>query len=120
MRRLKLFHLVDDEGEEDLRVGAIHDERGYQRLRRALARHYDVGRIDADIQVEDVDLAGDRRLVLHHRVLDRQMLEPEDARAVLQHLADLWGYGVLLREVDAASGAVLREHHASARPGIVG
>ena len=120
MRRLRLFQLVDDDGEEDLRVDAIHDERGYQRVRRALARHYDVGRIDADIQVEDVDLAGDRRLVLHHRVLDHRLLEPDDARAVLQHLADLWGYGVLLREVDAAAGVVLREHHASARPGIVG
>ena len=120
MRRLRLFHLLDDENEEDLRVGAIHDEGGYQRVRRALARQYDIGRADPDIQVEDVDLAGDRRLVLQHRVLDRQMLEPEEARAVLQNLADLWGYGVLLREVDAATGAVLREHHASARPGIVG
>jgi spore cortex formation protein SpoVR/YcgB (stage V sporulation) len=120
MRRLRLFHLIDDEAEEDLRVDAIHDERGYQRVRRALARHYDVGRIDADIQVEDVDLAGDRRLVLHHRVLDHQLLAAEDARAVLQHLADLWGYGVVLREVEGAGGMVLREHHASARPGIVG
>ena len=119
MRKLRLFHLVDDEHEEDLRVGAIHDERGYRRVRRALSRQYDVGRQDPDIQVEDVDLMGDRRLVLHHRVLDRQLLEPEEARSVLQHLADLWGYGVLMREVDAGSGAVLREHHASARPGIV-
>jgi spore cortex formation protein SpoVR/YcgB (stage V sporulation) len=119
MRKLRLFHLVDDEAEEDLAVGAIHDERGYRRVRRALSRQYDVGRLDPDIQVEDVDLMGDRRLVLHHRVLERQMLEPEEARQVLQHLADLWGYGVLLREVDATSGAVLREHHASARPGIV-
>ena len=110
---------ADDEAEDDLRVGSIHDERGYRRLRSALARHYDVGRQDPDIQVEDVDLMGVRRLVLHHRVLARQMLEPGEARAVLQHLADLWGYGVLLREVDAGTGAVLREHHASARPGIV-
>jgi stage V sporulation protein R len=119
MRRLRLFHLVDDEAEEDLRVGAIHDERGYRRVRRALSKQYDVGHQDPDIQVEDVDLMGDRRLVLHHRVLERQMLDPDEARQVLQHLADLWGYGVLLREVDATNGAVLREHHASARPGIV-
>ncbi|WP_237216463.1 SpoVR family protein [Falsiroseomonas oryziterrae] len=119
MRKLRLFHLVDDEAEDELQVGAIHDERGYRRVRRALARQYDVGHLDPDIQVEDVDLMGDRRLILHHRVLDRQMLEPDEARAVLQHLADLWGYGVLLREVDAANGAVLREHHAGARPGIV-
>jgi spore cortex formation protein SpoVR/YcgB (stage V sporulation) len=119
MRKLRLFHLADDDGEDHLDVAAIHDERGYRRLRRALARQYDIGRIDPDIQVEDVDLMGDRRLVLQHRVLDRQLLEPEDARRVLQHLADLWGYGVMLREVDAASGAILREHQAGARPGIV-
>jgi spore cortex formation protein SpoVR/YcgB (stage V sporulation) len=35
---------------------------------------------------------------------------------VLQHLADLWGYDAVLKEVDPASGAVLVEHTASARP----
>ncbi len=30
-------------GEPELRVDAIHDERGYRRIRRALARQYDVG-----------------------------------------------------------------------------
>jgi spore cortex formation protein SpoVR/YcgB (stage V sporulation) len=34
---------------------------------------------------------------------------------VLQHLADLWGYGVLLKEIDPANGTVLKEHAASAR-----
>jgi stage V sporulation protein R len=119
MRQMRLFHLGDDDQQEDLRVGAIHDERGYLKVRRALARSYDIGRQDPDIQIEDVDLSGDRRLVLHHRVLDRRLLEQEEARAVIQHLADLWGYGVLLREVDPTDGAVLREHHASARPGII-
>jgi stage V sporulation protein R len=37
---------------------------------------------------------------------------------VLQHLADLWTYDVLLREVDA-SGTVLKEHSASPRPAAV-
>ena len=63
--------------------------------------------------VVDVNLAGDRRLVLHHRALNRILLEERDARFVLQHLADLWGYDVLLKEVDATSGAVLREHAVS-------
>jgi spore cortex formation protein SpoVR/YcgB (stage V sporulation) len=118
MRKLALFHLVDDDGDPEIKVDAIHDPRGYKRVRRALARQYDVGRTDPDIQVEDVDLMGDRKLILTHRVLDRQMLDPADARQVLQHLADLWGYGVVLREVDANTGAALREHQATARPGI--
>jgi spore cortex formation protein SpoVR/YcgB (stage V sporulation) len=118
MRKLRLFHLVDDSEEDHLAVAAIHDERGFRRLRRALSRQYDVGHQDPDIQVVDVDLAGDRKLILHHRVAERQLLEAEDARLVLQHLADLWGYDCVLKEIDPRTEAVLKEHHASARPGM--
>ena len=38
---------------------------------------------------------------------------------VLQHLADLWSYDVLLKEIDPATDAVLKEHTASPRAGIV-
>jgi stage V sporulation protein R len=113
--KLRLFHLVDDADEPNVRVEAIHDERGYRRVRRALARQYDVALLDPDIQVVDVDLTGDRRLILHHAVLDRVLLDEDDTRRVMQHLADLWGYDVVLKEVDSAGGAVLKEHIASAR-----
>ena len=115
MRQLRLFHIHDDPADEEgVRVAAIHDERGYRRVRRTLARQYDVGVIDPNIEVVDVDLAGDRRLVLHHAVAAGALLEPADAGRVLQHLADLWSYDVLLREVDAA-GTVLKEHTATPR-----
>ena len=104
--------MLDDSEEQELRVAAIHDERGYRRIRSTLARQYDVAWTDPDIQVVDVDLAGDRRLVLHHTVANRMLLEAEDVGRVLQHLADLWGYDVLLREVDR-SGDVLKDHRAS-------
>jgi stage V sporulation protein R len=69
MRHLRMFHLHDDPEESaGIRVDAIHDERGYRRVRRELARQYDVGFIDANIEVVDVDLAGDRRLMLRHTV----------------------------------------------------
>ncbi|RYB03473.1 SpoVR family protein [Lichenibacterium ramalinae] len=116
MRRWKLFH-VQDEGDpkKDLRVAAIHDERGYRGLRRALSRHYDVAWQDPDIQVIDVDLAGDRRLMVQHNVLNGVLMSERETREVLQHLADLWGYDVHMREVDQASGKLLKEHSASAR-----
>jgi spore cortex formation protein SpoVR/YcgB (stage V sporulation) len=38
---------------------------------------------------------------------------------VLQHLADLWGYDVLLKEIDPATEAVLKEHAASPRGSIL-
>ncbi len=109
---------VNDGGdpEKDLVVEAIHDERGYRSLRRALSRSYDVAWLDPDIQVIDVDLAGDRRLMLQHNVLNGVLMQERETREVLQHLADLWGYDVHLKEVDqGAGGKVLKEHSASAR-----
>ena len=116
IREWRLFHLLDDAEEPELGSTAIHDERGYRRIRRALARQYDMAWLDPDIQVVDVDLAGDRRLILHHKLLKQAYLREEDARRVLQHLADLWGYEVVLREIDQTSDTVLKEHTSEARP----
>lgn len=113
MRKLRLFHVVDDSSQPVLRVEAIHDESGYRRLRRALARQYDPAWTDPDIQVVDVDLSGDRRLVLEHRVNAGRLLDEQEARQVLRHLASLWTYDVLLQEVDPATGAVLKQHAVS-------
>jgi spore cortex formation protein SpoVR/YcgB (stage V sporulation) len=110
MRHFRMFHLHDDPQERaGVRVDAIHDERGYRRVRRELSRQYDVGFIDANIEVVDVDLAGDRRLMLRHAVVKAAQLNEADARRVLQHLADLWSYDVSLVEVDAAD-KVLKEY----------
>src|SRR5947207_7380581 len=110
MRHFRMFHLHDDPEERaGVKVDAIHDERGYRRVRRELAKQYDVGFIDANIEVVDVDLAGDRRLMLRHAVVKGAQLNEADARRVLQHLADLWTYDVSLVEVDGV-GKVLKEY----------
>ncbi|CAN7289864.1 SpoVR family protein [Phenylobacterium sp. LjRoot225] len=110
MREMRLFHLHDDAAvREGIKVEAIHNERGYRRIRRELARQYDIGAREPNIEVVDVDLAGDRKLVLHHHVADGALLDPEDAERVLQHLADLWSYEVVMREIDADK-TVLCEH----------
>jgi len=115
MRQMRMFQLNDDPAQtEGIRVEAIHNERGYRRIRRELARLHDVGWIDPNIEVVDVDLAGDRRLILRHTVVNGAMLEEPDAKRVLQHLADLWGYDVLLKEIDA-SDRVVKEHTVSPR-----
>ena len=115
MRHFRMFHLHDDPAERaGILVDAIHDERGYRRLRRELARQYDVGFIDANIEVVDVDLAGDRRLMLRHTVVKGAQLSEADTKRVLQHLADLWSYDVSLVEIDT-SGTVLKEYVANPR-----
>ena len=70
------------------------------------------GALGAD--VVSVDLEGDRRLVLHHSAREGRLLASRDASEVLGYLADLWGYPVLLREVDE-HGNGLREHTAEPR-----
>jgi stage V sporulation protein R len=110
IRQMKLFAIHNDSDEPELLVTAIHNERGYKEVRRQLARQYDIAHLDSDIQVVDVDLSGDRKLVLQHRVLDGVLLEENEAKMVLKHIARLWGYEVLLVEVDARTEAVLKEY----------
>jgi len=117
IRKFRLFSLHDDAGDPDLRVTAIHDERGYRDIRRKLARQHDIAWTLPDIQVVDVDLAGDRKLILQHRAMNRILLAESDAQHVLQHLADLWSYDVVLRETDPDDDTVLKEHGASPRKG---
>ncbi|PTQ09818.1 SpoVR family protein [Sphingomonas oleivorans] len=112
IRRWRLFKLDDKEATPELRVDAIHNERGYREIRHALARHYDIGWEEPDIQVVDVDLAGDRKLILEHRVNNGVLLAESDADKVLQHMADLWGYDVCLNEIDPESGKTLKQHRA--------
>ncbi|WP_456734153.1 SpoVR family protein [Bradyrhizobium sp. USDA 3364] len=119
IRRFRMFHLHDDPAEsQGIKVDAIHDERGYRRVRRELARQYDVGFVDANIEVIDVDLDGDRRLMLRHTTVKGAQLNETDARRVLQHLADLWSYDVALTEVDGTD-KVLKEYVVSPRAAAV-
>ena len=101
IRQFRMFRLRDDAAEPTLLVDAIHEEAGYREIRRTVARSYDPGLNDADLQVVDVDLTGDRRLLLQHRTTAGRLLHKADADATLRYLATLWGYEVQLEEVDA-------------------
>jgi spore cortex formation protein SpoVR/YcgB (stage V sporulation) len=101
MRKMKLFKLENLAAEPHYKVAAIHDERGYKSVRRALASQYDPSLRDPNIQVTSADLAGDRRLVLTHQMHNDVPLAERDAKAVLGHIADLWGFDVQLRGVGA-------------------
>jgi stage V sporulation protein R len=110
MRKFRLFHVSDDSGKPALKVEDIHDDRGYRRIRSALSKQYDLSRHEPDLQVVDVDLTGDRCLVLAHYVHNGVLLEEKSCRAVLRHTASLWGYTVKLLEIDAASDKTLKTY----------
>jgi stage V sporulation protein R len=107
IRDLRMIRLRDDEDEPYFEVAAIHDEQGYRDIRTALSEEYDCAHTDPEIQVIDVDLLGDRKLMLEHRVHDGQRLEQNNLTKTLQYIRMLWGYPVRLREVDAATGDLL-------------
>ena len=107
MREMRLFAIVDDEKESELEVSAIHDEAGYRRVREALARQYDLGQREPNIQVWDVNLRGDRALTLRHTQHDDRPLH-DSAKEVLKHVGRLWGFDVHLDSVGADGAAVQR------------
>ncbi|RDD63715.1 SpoVR family protein [Ferruginivarius sediminum] len=112
-RVIRDFHLfkIDDDGESpELRVAAIHDESGYKRIRRSLATAYDPATDLPRIEIVDADMQGGRTLVLQHTVRDGQVLDALETRRVLRHIAALWGYPVVLCEVDADGDRVFAEH----------
>ncbi len=113
MRKFRMFRLLDDTSESTLLVDAIHDNDGYRAIRRSLAHSYDPSENDPDIEVVDVDLDGDRRLVLQHRTQLGRLLAKRDAEQTLQYAAGLWGYEVTLREVDSETSMLLATHAAS-------
>jgi spore cortex formation protein SpoVR/YcgB (stage V sporulation) len=115
IRKLRLFKLADRAEDPHYRVDAIHDERGYDRVRRALARQYDPGHRDPNLQVTGVDLKGNRRLDLTHRLNNDVPLTEQDAVAVLGYIADLWGYDVLLHGLD--NDGTERYRHEASPPG---
>jgi spore cortex formation protein SpoVR/YcgB (stage V sporulation) len=110
IRQLRLFHVRDDAEDPTMVVDAIHDEQGYRDIRSALARSYDLSRREPDIQVADVDMAGDRVLVLRNAVNSGILLDEKTCQSVLREVQELWGYGVRLIEVDSVTEETLKTH----------
>ena len=114
IRQFRIFQIADDSNKPALRVEAIHDELGYRRIRSALSKQYDLSRREPDVQVVDVDLTGDRCLILAHYVHDGVLLEEKTCRSVMRYAAQLWGYGVKLLEIEAPTDKVLKTYEAAA------
>jgi stage V sporulation protein R len=114
IRELKLFHIVDDDLHPELMVGAIHDEQGYQLIREALSRQYNLSNMDLDIQIFSVDLEGDRSLTLHYTQQNRVPLG-NATTDVLKHLHSLWKFPVILKAIDT-NGQVTAEYRCPPNP----
>jgi spore cortex formation protein SpoVR/YcgB (stage V sporulation) len=107
IRDFKLFRFTDDTKDDHVTVREIHNERGYEEVRNALARSYEISAVEPDIQIVDVDLQGDRELVLRHGVRNDVPLAEKARDDVLAYVRQLWGYGARLEGVDLESGKTL-------------
>jgi spore cortex formation protein SpoVR/YcgB (stage V sporulation) len=112
IRDFKLFSVLDDDTQDALEISAIHDERGYRAVRKALADQYNLGSREPDVQVYRVDRRGGRSLTLRHSQYNRRPLD-DSTDEVLKHLARLWGFDVFL-ETALPNGKVELTHECKA------
>jgi len=98
MRDFRMFALYDKADAGTFKVSAIHNETGYRHVRANLARQYDVGAADPNIQVDGADLKGNRTLHLSHAMHRGVPLHNPTKELVLAHVERLWGHDVKLEE----------------------
>jgi spore cortex formation protein SpoVR/YcgB (stage V sporulation) len=99
IRDFKLFSILDDEKRSQLSISAIHDEQGYQDIRNKLSHQYNLSNLEANIQVQNVKINGDRSLTLRHIPNNHVPLD-DSLHEVLKHLHRLWGFDVSLEQVE--------------------
>jgi spore cortex formation protein SpoVR/YcgB (stage V sporulation) len=105
MRDFRMFGVHDEADDPFYTISAIHDDRGYRKIRETLAAGYDIGVLEPDIQVTAADLSGDRTLVLTHRMHRGVPLGDTAREHVLKHIGRLWGHEVRLESVTDQSPA---------------
>ena len=116
MREFRFFSVLDDDARAKLQVASIHDTSGYRELRSQLSDQYNLGSREPNIQVWNVDRQGDRSLTLRHFSHQRRPLD-ESSKAVLDHVAYLWGFTVRLESQDGVGNVSLLAERVRERRG---
>jgi spore cortex formation protein SpoVR/YcgB (stage V sporulation) len=99
IRDFKLFGILDNEKRSQLSISAIHDDQGYQDIRNTLSQQYNLSNIEPNIQVQQVQVNGDRSIILRYIPFDGIPLA-DNHQEVLKHLHRLWGFNVTLEQLD--------------------
>ncbi len=95
IRDFKLFHIHDNEQNNFIEIAAIHNESGYKKIRAALSEQYNLSNLEANIQIIDADVTGDRALTL--KFTPHKAVPLGDSKSeVMKHLFYLWQFDVKL------------------------
>jgi stage V sporulation protein R len=99
-RDFKLFALKDEEELPAMTVTAVHSEADLKHIRKVLAEQYDLGFIQPLVEVERVNVRGNRALTLLHRRVNGVPLHEKDTERVRRYVQKLWGYKVRIESPD--------------------
>ncbi|MEK6481570.1 SpoVR family protein [Catalinimonas sp. 4WD22] len=102
IRDMKLFGIFDDEDNDFYEIKAIHNERGYRKIREMLSNQYDRSNRVPDIQVDQVDLHKTSKLTLIHNIHDEKLLDEDEADSTVRHVRYLWEFPVELHSRNKA------------------
>lgn len=107
IRDFKLFQVHDDSDKNYIEIAAIHNQKGYHQIRSALSNQYNLSNIEANVQVIDADINGDRSLTLRY-VPHNKVPLADSKDDVVKHLYYLWQFNVkLVQENDAGEDDVI-------------
>lgn len=109
MRDFQMFYLLDDDTNPMIYVEAIQNDEGYKLIREKLAEQHNVNNRIPYINVVEVDVWGDRTMILEHYTNKRHLLDAEDTDKTLKHISFLWGYPIILRSVDESGDKLYEE-----------
>jgi stage V sporulation protein R len=96
IRDMKLFAITDDEHKKEYVINAIHNERGYKKIREQLSQQYDRSSYVPNIQVTGVDIHATNKLTLTHYMYNDRKLVPDETRDTIDYIRFLWGFPVEL------------------------
>lgn len=97
VRDLQLFCINSESSQSShYEVTEIADDESFHDIRSKLAASYAIENIIPDIQITKVDYKRTRKLELEHYVKHGKPINVDEARKVIQHVANLWEYSVAL------------------------
>jgi stage V sporulation protein R len=101
MRDFKMFAHEDDTGMPFVEiVGTPTSDDGYRKIRTMLSEQKLRHNLVPLIEVQNVDIKGDRTLTLQHTVRNGVQLDNDSVYNTLFHVQQLWGFDVVLVSID--------------------
>ena len=97
MRKWRLFEITNNVSDSHVTISSIQNATGYNSVRQTLSKQYSTTSHQANIQIVNANLKGNRELKLKYTSVNNEALNNHTA-TVLQHIEFLWGYPVSIAQ----------------------